>query len=47
MWSTFSSFTEAELEEGIRHIRETYATDRDGNVRFNEKVVLVKATRHG
>jgi len=46
MWSTFSEshFSEKKLLEGIKEIEEKYPTDLNGNVSFNEKIVLIQGS---
>eukprot|EP00470_Lotharella_oceanica_P003893 CAMPEP_0170172184 /NCGR_PEP_ID=MMETSP0040_2-20121228/5419_1 /TAXON_ID=641309 /ORGANISM="Lotharella oceanica, Strain CCMP622" /LENGTH=234 /DNA_ID=CAMNT_0010412721 /DNA_START=217 /DNA_END=921 /DNA_ORIENTATION=- len=44
-WSTFSRahFSEAELEAGIKEIDKKYAANKDGNLVFEERMLVIQA----
>jgi len=46
-WSTFSEshFTQQELNDGIEEIRATYPCDEEGNLHFEERIVLVSGRK--
>jgi hypothetical protein len=42
-WSTFSNFTDEELEAGCATIAEEARVDGDGRVHFEERLVFISA----
>ena len=44
-WSTFSSFTDAELEDGIKEIREKHPVDADGKIEYCDTNIYITTTK--
>jgi len=46
IWSTFSHFTDKKLEEGCKMIENDYPTDKNGNLHFDDQLVIIKAKKN-
>jgi 2-polyprenyl-3-methyl-5-hydroxy-6-metoxy-1,4-benzoquinol methylase len=44
-WSTFSNFTDAELEAGLAEIDEKYPADEEGLIHYKDAYILVVGTK--